>query len=224
MIKLLHKYKYEVLLLGLIQHLYIGVFLSDMVFYTKVVWPTNMLILGMASVGVFIEKGKWKNIIKNFLTMLVIFLPISVPFFGNSPLFMFLLTSIFCLFYAFIFIEVLRYLLKPSYINRDIITASACGYFLLIEIAVFLMQNFYYTNPDSFKGMGHGFSVVNSANNYIDLVYFCTITITSIGFGDITPNTHYTKLLTSLFGVIGQFYSVVLVGILISKFTSSNDK
>jgi len=45
---------------------------------------------------------------------------------------------------------------------------------------------------------------------------------TSIGFGDITPNSHVTKLLTSFLGVTGQFYSVVLVGILITKFTSSN--
>jgi hypothetical protein len=56
---------------------------------------------------------------------------------------------------------------------------------------------------------------------YMDLVYFCSITMTSIGFGDILPNNHVTKLITSLFGIIGQFYSVVLVGILISKFTAS---
>jgi len=127
-------------------------------------------------------------------------------------------------FYLFIFIEVLRYLIKPSYVNRDIITASACGYFLIIEISVFLFQIFCYANPNSFKGINSEFSVANSANVFMDLVYYCTITLTSIGFGDITPNTHYTKLLTSFLGVVGQFYSVVLVGILISKFTSSNSK
>jgi hypothetical protein len=224
MIKFIEKYKYEALLLALIQHLYAGIFLTDMVFYTKVVWPINMLILGIASIGVFIEKGKWKNIVRNILFALVVIFPVLVPFFGTSPFFMLMLTTLFCLFYAFIFIEILRFLTKPSYINRDIITASACGYFLLIEIAVFLMQNFYYSNHNSFKGMGNEFSVANSANTYMDLVYFCTITLTSIGYGDITPNTHHTKLITSFFGVVGQFYSVVLVGILISKFTSSNDK
>jgi len=30
------------------------------------------------------------------------------------------------------------------------------------------------------------------------------------------------KLITSLFGIAGQFYSVVLVGILISKFSSQS--
>jgi len=220
--KFLQTYKYEILLFSLIQHLFVGVFLTDMAFYTKVVWPINMIILGIASTGVFIEKGKLRNWIKSILTLGAIVFPLSVPFLGSNAIFMFTLNVSLAVFYFFIFIEVLRFLMKPSYINRDIITASACGYFLLVETSVFILQNFYYANPNSFKGMDATFSVANSANIFIDLVYFCSITITSIGFGDITPNTHFTKLITSFLGITGQFYSVVLVGILISKFTSSN--
>ena len=109
-----------------------------------------------------------------------------------------------------IFWEVLKFLIKPSYINTDIISASACGYLLLIEICTFLMQFFVYKNPQSFKGL----DLSSPANTYIDLVYFSSVTLTSIGFGDITPNAHHTKLIASLFGIAGQFYSVVLVGIL----------
>ena len=222
--KFLHTYKYEILLFALIQHLFFGMFLTDMDFYTKVIWPINMVILAIASTGVFIEKGKWKNWLKTILSIMAVAFPLSVPFFGNNHFFMTTLNLSLAVFYLFIFIEVLRYLIKPSYVNRDIITASACGYFLIIEISVFLFQIFCYANPNSFKGINSEFSVANSANVFMDLVYYCTITLTSIGFGDITPNTHYTKLLTSFLGVVGQFYSVVLVGILISKFTSSNSK
>jgi len=220
--RFLHTYKYEILLAALIQHLFIGIFLTDMAFYTKVLWPINMVILSIASTGVFIEKGKWKNWLKIILSIMAVTFPLSVPFFGNNHIFMTALNLSLAVFYIFIFLEVLRYLIKPSYVNQDIITASACGYFLIIEISVFVLQHFYYLNPNSFKGINTEFSVANSANVFMDLVYYCTITLTSIGFGDITPNTHITKLLTSFLGVTGQFYSVVLVGILISKFTSSN--
>lgn len=221
--RFLHTYKYEILLFALIQHLFSGVFLTDMAFYTKVVWPVNMLILGISSAGIFIEKDKWKHIVKAILTIGAVAFPLCVPFFGQIPMFMFALNLSLAIFYLFIFVEVLRFLIKPSYINRDIITASACGYFLLIETSVFLFQIFYYANPNSFKGMLTIYSIENSAKVFMDLVYYCSITLTSIGFGDITPNTHVTKLITSFLGVTGQFYSVVLVGILISKF-SSNDK
>lgn len=215
----LQKRKYELLLFALIQHLFIGIFLQDLLFYRNVIWPINMVILGIASVGVFIEQGKWKNIIRNVLFLCVVGLPIGLAVFGNLPYYFFVLNIIYVIFFTFIFLEVLKFLVKPSYINSDIISASACGYFLLIEIATFLLQLLFYNNPNSFKGI----NTASHSETFIDLVYFCCITITSIGFGDITPNTHYTKLITSFLGIVGQFYSVVLVGILISKFSSKTD-
>ena len=151
--------------------------------------------------------------------MLVLALPIGLSFLGKTPYYFLFLNIAYVIFFLFILWEVLKYLIKPSYINSDIISASACGYFLLIEISTFLLQFFVYQNPLSFKGIDYS----SPAQTYIDLVYFSTITLTSIGFGDITPSTYNTKLITSFFGIAGQFYSVVLVGILISKF-SSNDK
>jgi hypothetical protein len=216
----IHKKKYELLLLALVQHLFIGIFLSNLPFYTKVIWPINMLILGIASVGVFIEKGRWKNLIQKVLFLLVFALPIGLTFWGSNPYYFIFLNIGYVVFFSFIFWEVLNYLIKPSYINTDIISASACGYFLLIEISTFLLQFFVYQNPQSFKGI----DLSSPASTYMDLVYFSSITLTSIGFGDITPNTHYTKLITSFFGIAGQFYSVVLVGILISKFVSKTEK
>ncbi len=210
----LHQKKYELLLFALIQHLFIGIFLRDLNFYTTFIWPVNMLVLGIASVGVFIKKSRWKNIVRNVLFMLVLALPIGLPFFGMIPEYQSFLNIAYVVFFLFIFLEVIRFLLKPSYINSDIISAAACGYFLLIEICTFLLQYFFYLRPISIKGVDKS----NIASVFTDLVYFSSITLTSIGFGDITPNAHYTKLITSFFGIVGQFYAVVLVGIIISKF------
>ncbi len=129
------------------------------------------------------------------------------------------LSAFYCLFFAYIFIEIIRFLIRPSYINTDIISAAACGYFLMIEIFVFLLQCFYYRDPGVLSNLGGG----GSAEVYMNLVYFSSISITSIGYGDISPTSHVTKLIVSLFGVASQFYAVVLVGILISKFTSAQD-
>lgn len=210
------KNKYELLLFALVQHLFVGIVLRDMEFYVHVIWPINMVIVGIASIGVFIEKGRFKKILKNILFLLVLLLPLSLSFIKNSPQIMTTISAVYVLFFLFIFLEIIRFLLKPSYINTDIISASACGYFLLIEVNVFLMQIFFYNNSHSIKGI----DMSSTSAVYMDLVYFCSITITSIGFGDILPNSHVTKLVTALFGIIGQFYTVVLVGILISKFSS----
>ena len=57
---------------------------------------------------------------------------------------------------------------------------------------------------------------------YLDLVYFCSITLTSIGYGDISPGNHAAKLVVSFMGIVAHLYSVVLVGILIGKFTATH--
>lgn len=215
----LKRYKYEILLVALIQHLFIGILLTNLNSYTKYIWPLNMIILGIASVGVFIESGRWKKILRNLLFIVVLLLPVGLPLARNFPTFMIVTSLVYVFFFLFIFWEILQYLVSPGYINSDIISASACGYFLIIEISCFLMQVFFYRNPNSFKGL----DISSPAATFIDFVYFSSISLTSIGFGDITPTMYYTKLITSFFGLTGQFYSVVLVGILISKFSAKQN-
>jgi len=212
----IQQWKYELLLLALMQHLFIGVVLTDMTHYRNVIWPLNMLVLGVASIGIYQDHRQWKNVLRTALFLLA--LPIGLSFLSESlPYFLFL-NIVYVVFFLMLLVELFRFLIKPSYINVDIISASACGYFLLIELFVFILQFIHYFNPNSFKGL----DTSSHARTYMDLIYFCSITITSIGFGDVLPNTHHTKLLTSLFGIIGQFYTVVLVGILISKFSSKH--
>ncbi|RZL50343.1 MAG: two pore domain potassium channel family protein [Pedobacter sp.] len=213
-----HTYKYEILLFALVQHLFIGIFLTDLDVYTRVVWPINMVILGLGSIFIFSGKHSLRHWFRNLHFIVVLLLPIGIPFFKEVSWYFTFLNINYVVFFVFLFVELLRFLTKPSYINSDIISASACGYLLLIEISVFLLQTFEYHNASSFKGI----DTSSPAAIFTDLVYFCSITFTSIGFGDITPNNHITKLITSFVGIAGQFYTVVLVGILLSKFSSKD--
>ena len=208
--------KYEILLAALLQHLFIGIFITDHANYRDVIWPINMLVLGLACTGIFMGKNKWKSWIKNLLFILVVLFPIGISFVKDVKFYFEILNIVYVLFFIFIFYEVVKFLVKPSYIDSDVISAAACGYFLLIEISVFLLQFMVYNNPQSF----HGIDMRDSASIYMDMVYFSSVSITSIGFGDMVPTAHSTKLAASILGIAGHFYTVVLVGIFISKFTT----
>ncbi|HAA14360.1 MAG TPA: Ion transport 2 domain protein [Cytophagales bacterium] len=208
--------KYEVLLVALIQHLYIGIVLTDLLVYEQIVWPLNMFLLGVASIGLFEEKEKWRQRLKNILTLLVIGLPVTMVVVGRSNLLMLIISAVYVVYFVVIFTEIIRFLIRPSYINADIISAAACGYFLLIEMSVFVYSILFYLDVQAFSGV----DPANPATAFMDLVYYSTITVTTIGYGDIAPISYSSRLIVSLFGMAAQFYSVVLVGILISKFTS----
>jgi nitrate reductase NapE component len=211
------KIKYEVLLFGLFQHLFVGVVCTDLAFYGRYVWMLNMMVLAFCTAGLFFGAGRLKLIIRGVLIGAVIYLPLLLPQIGYSPEVMFWVSLCYLVFFIYIFTEVLRFLIKPSYINRDIISAAACGYLLLIEVYVFAMQMVFYRAPESF----HGVTATGPASIYIDFVYLGTIMLTSIGFGDITPAAPYSKLLLSVLGLTGHFYTVVLMGILIGKFSGT---
>ena len=210
--------KYELLLAALIQHLFVGIILPNQLIYFEFIWPLNMTVLGVASTGVFLEKGRVRRVIRTVLSLVVLALTLASPIMATNH-FMMGLSIVYVLFFGYIFWEIIKFLAQPSYIDVDVILASACGYLLLIEISTFFFQSLYYRDPASFNGI----DISNGTITYIDFVYFSSITLTSIGYGDITPNMYYTKLATALIGIVGQFYSVVLVGILISKFSSRTE-
>ncbi len=103
-------------------------------------------------------------------------------------------------------------------VRINVIIGSFCGYMLLSMIALFTYLFVENNFPNSFHGIISG----RVDLIYNELSYFSFITLTSIGFGDIYPITDMSRLVTAFFGMVGQFYMVAVVGIIISKFTSKN--
>ena len=212
------KHKYVVLLFAILQHLYVGIVLANYhQFYMKYIWVANMVILGLASTGVFSDQSRTRTVIRNLLILLVIGIPLALGFASDIDEFMIGASILYAIYFAFIFAEILRFLLRPSHIDVNHISAAACGYFLLVEIGVFALQGMHYFNYASFANV----SGADVAATYMDMVYFVSITISTIGFGDITPVTHDAKLATALLGTFGQLYTVVLIGILVGKYTAN---
>jgi hypothetical protein len=105
----------------------------------------------------------------------------------------------------------------PHRIDKALISASIVGYLLLIEIAVQLFLIFFLLED---KSILSNISSSSCTNAYIDIVYYCTVTATTIGFGDILPLNNSAKMITSLLGLAGQFYLVIIMSVMISKFNS----
>ena len=72
-----------------------------------------------------------------------------------------------------------------------------------------------------FQNSFHGITEIGLAKKYNEISYFSFITLTSFGFGDIYPQHDSIRLLVDFYKMIGQFYMVTAVGIIISKFTNS---
>lgn len=215
--RLRERRRYEFLLVALLLHLFVAVLLPDLTVYARIGWPLTMVVLGVFSVGVFTGSGPRARVVQHLSRVAVIAFPLLQFVLTPTPAIMVALSLTYVGFFLVILVAVLRFLLRPGYINADLVSASVCGYLLLVEVGIFVTQALHYSLPHAF----HGVDASSFTTVYLDLVYYCCVTVTSIGFGDITPTHHIAKLATSMLGIAGQFYSVVLVGIMIGKYTAA---
>lgn len=212
----LSNYRFEFLLIALLLLIFDKIFFINNEIYLKYIWPLNMILISIASFGIFIENNRKIKILRNILGFISILMPFGFIIFSQYYWFILSLTLFFMVYYSFIFGEVMNQITRIKEVRINVIIGSFCGYMLLSMVALFT----YILVESNFPNSFHGISVGNAPLIYNELSYFSFITLTSIGFGDIYPITDMSRLITAFFGMVGQFYMVAVVGIIISKFTS----
>lgn len=209
-------YRFEFLLTALLFLVFDKILFPDNSVFLKYVWPANMIFIAAACFGIFKERSKRINVLKNIFSFISILMPLGFLFLSQELWFIEFLTVFFILYYSFIFIEVMRQITKAREIRINVIIGSFCGYMILSLVALFS----YLFIELNFHGSFHGITPNNISQVYNELSYFSFITLTSIGFGDIYPITDMSRLVVAFFGMAGQFYMVAVVGIIISRFAS----
>ncbi|MEO8594458.1 MAG: potassium channel family protein [Candidatus Solibacter sp.] len=112
---------------------------------------------------------------------------------------------------------VLRYVLRARFISRDQIDAGICMY-LMFGFAFGVL--FYMVNilePGSFAAANE------PPGHTPDLMYFSFVTLTTLGYGDITPRTSGVRTLAVLEALIGMLYIAIFMARLVSMGTSKDE-
>ena len=119
-------------------------------------------------------------------------------------------------FYLFTLVQVLAYVLRGVVITKDKIY-GALDVYLLIGLAwasaYALLETF---EPGSFSN--NVASPSGGSPQPPDLIYFSFVTLTTLGYGDITPVTAQARSLTLLESVTGVLYLAVLVARLVGSY------
>ncbi len=150
---------------------------------------------------------------------------LALPFFAEewSSLFIVSLPALVigklfgALFFAFVIFHILRFIYRGREVYIEFIIAAAVVYLLIAVMWSYFYSVLEMIHPGSF----------NLPDNTIGLlqnrfIYFSFVTITTLGYGDITPNTGFAASLSMVEAVVGQLYMTVqvawLVGIHVASF------
>ncbi len=122
---------------------------------------------------------------------------------------------IFC---ALALIFTLRVLLKRGPISVNQIVGAVSVY-LLAGVAIALINIIIYRLvPGSFRGIENSPSLTDASTFF----YYTFVTMTTLGYGDITPTRPLAEALAYLTAITGQFYIAILVAYLVGGFLSQN--
>jgi len=123
------------------------------------------------------------------------------------------------LFLAFTIFHILRHIFQQQDITRDTIAGAAAVYLLFALMWAFIYIVLERLEPGSFAT-----SSAQSLEGRNIFLYFSAVTITTLGYGDITPVTYIARSMAILEAVIGQLYLVVLVSWLVGMYVSKKSR
>jgi len=106
-------------------------------------------------------------------------------------------------------------ILSEKNVTRDTIFGSACVYMLLGFAFTDIYMLFLIIEPQSFGQVIDIAPVGSEVKISSDLSYFSFVTLTTLGYGDVTPKTGMVQGLATLEAMLGQFYLTVLVARLV---------
>ena len=118
--------------------------------------------------------------------------------------------GIFCeiTFFCFVALILLFHLFRHEQVTSDTIAGSICVFLLFGIIWTLVYQAIYFFDRSAFNNIA---TESLSPTATVDLLYYSFATLTTLGYGDITPVSRLGRMFAVTQAIVGQLYLTVLV-------------
>jgi hypothetical protein len=138
-----------------------------------------------------------------------------VQFLGSSPGVMVAIHIVVALFLVVVIGTMLSHVLKDEVVTREKVSAAICVYLLIGLIWAYLFSLTHHLAPGSFH-------IENPDLSHF--IYYSFITLSTLGYGDITPLSPPARALSYVEAITGQLYLTVLVARLVGLHIAHAEK
>ncbi|MEM6256541.1 MAG: ion channel [Cyanobacteria bacterium P01_D01_bin.156] len=135
----------------------------------------------------------------------------------TSPIFLLTVQAIYGFFFGSAVLLILRNILQASRVTNDTVKGGVCVYLLLGYFWALLYSIIYTLDVNAFS------SALATETSRLRVLYFSFVTLTTLGFGDITPVSEAASVLTVLEALIGQVYPTVFMAFLVSSYLAHRE-
>jgi hypothetical protein len=122
-------------------------------------------------------------------------------------------------FFIFVMSFLVRFISKSTSVNINVLIVSINIYLLAGIIGASLSLSFYYLYPEAYN-----FPAYIEHPAFVHFLYYSFITMSTVGYGDITPRIPETQTLAYLLSITGQLYVAIIIAFLIGKFLMQGEQ
>ena len=178
----------------------------------------EVLLVGVLMAGVFVATHNQRSLRTGVVLGVLALLSRGLPvFIENSAIGVFsnLMSIVFLLFVAW---SMLTALAREKRVDLDTVAGGICIYLLIGlicslgfgAISIVDAAAFAYSNGQVLSGLP-------------DTLYFSFVTLTTLGYGDITPVAPMARSLAMIESIIGQLFIAVFIARLVALYTSQQE-
>jgi voltage-gated potassium channel Kch len=120
-------------------------------------------------------------------------------------------------FLVWILFVVLREVFRPTTMERDAVVGALCGFMIILTVFTRLHGLLEASFPGSYHTDGPPLSERSDAMLVATFQYFSTVTVTTVGFGDIVPTQPAARIATGLEAIVGQLYLAIVIATLVGR-------
>lgn len=119
------------------------------------------------------------------------------------------------LFFTMIVLAIIGHVFRHEAVTGETISGAICAYFLIAVNWAFIFSLLESLEPQSFKEIS---LQLEGAGDLQPFLYFSLVTVTTLGYGDITPVSSPARFFAAFEAVLGQLYLTVLVARLVGLY------
>jgi hypothetical protein len=118
-------------------------------------------------------------------------------------------------FFSVTIFAIAKRISDSSTVDHSVISGSICIYLLLGLIWFFFYQIIYFFDPNAFNHP-------EELKTRLSLFYFSFTTLTTVGYGDITPINPFAMTFSNMEAIIGQLYLTIVIARLVGLYNPNN--
>mgnify|MGYP001812046926 CR=1 FL=1 len=125
--------------------------------------------------------------------------------------------GLLALFLTMMLFATMKQVLLQDSVNVNRIYGAVCAYLLLGVIWALAYATLHQVSPDAFRGI----SDADKSEMGVLWLYYSFVTLSTLGYGDITPVSPAARVLAYTQAIFGAFYMAILVAGLVGVYIST---